>query len=88
VNGTEIGPIKMDFKEIGWEYVAWIHLDQHRVQWRVPVRKMNVRDPQKRGISWLAEHLFSSQWVFSIDLLIYWEHKYVSTGYNNLCLTA
>jgi hypothetical protein len=27
--------IKIDFREIGWEVVDWIHLAQDRDQWRV-----------------------------------------------------
>jgi hypothetical protein len=27
----------MDLREIGWEFVDWIHLDQDRDQWRAVV---------------------------------------------------
>jgi hypothetical protein len=26
--------IKMDLKEIGWEYMGWIHVAQERDRWR------------------------------------------------------
>jgi hypothetical protein len=36
--------IKMDLREIGWEGVDWIDLDQDRDQWRVLVNTvMNLR---------------------------------------------
>jgi hypothetical protein len=31
------GNIRMDFREIGWESVDWIHLAQDRDQWRAVV---------------------------------------------------
>jgi hypothetical protein len=38
--------IKMNCREMGWEFVDWIHLAQDRVQWRVLVNKvMNLRVP-------------------------------------------
>jgi len=34
----------MDFREIGWESVDWMHLDQDKGQWRVLVNTvMNLR---------------------------------------------
>jgi hypothetical protein len=42
--------IKMDIKEIGWEYVDWIHLAQDRDRWRALVNTvMNLRVPLKAG---------------------------------------
>jgi hypothetical protein len=36
--------IGMDIKEIGWEFVDWMHLTQDRVQWRALVNTvMNLR---------------------------------------------
>jgi len=32
--------IRMDFREIGWENVDWIHLTQDRNQWRTLVNKV------------------------------------------------
>jgi hypothetical protein len=29
----------MDFKEIGWDGVDWIHLAQYRDQWRTLVKR-------------------------------------------------
>jgi hypothetical protein len=38
--------IGMDLREIWWEGVDWIHLDQNRDQWRALVNAvMNVRVP-------------------------------------------
>jgi hypothetical protein len=38
--------IKMDLREIGWEGVDWMHLDQDRDQWRAVVNAvMNLRVP-------------------------------------------
>jgi hypothetical protein len=38
--------IRMDPREIGWEYVEWIHLAQDRDWWRALVNKlMNHRAP-------------------------------------------
>jgi hypothetical protein len=38
--------IKMDFKEIGWGDMNWIHLAQSRDQWRALVNTvMNLRVP-------------------------------------------
>jgi hypothetical protein len=31
----------MDFKEIGWEVVEWIHLGQFRDQWQALVNTVN-----------------------------------------------
>jgi hypothetical protein len=40
----------MDVKEIGWDCVDWIHLDQDRVPWWAPVNtKTNLWGPQKAG---------------------------------------
>jgi hypothetical protein len=42
--------IRMDFKEIGWEGVDWMHLVQDRDQWRALVNTiMNLRVPWKEG---------------------------------------
>jgi hypothetical protein len=39
-----VGNIKMDFREIGWDDVDWIHLAQGRNQWRALVSTgMNLR---------------------------------------------
>jgi hypothetical protein len=44
--------IKMDFKDIGWDGVDWIHLAQDRDRWRELVNTiMNLRDPQKTEYS-------------------------------------
>jgi hypothetical protein len=32
-----VGNIRMDFREIGWEGVDWMHLSQDRDQWRALV---------------------------------------------------
>jgi len=38
--------IRMNFREIGWEVVNWIHLAQVRDQWRALLNTvMNLRDP-------------------------------------------
>jgi hypothetical protein len=38
--------IRIDFKEIGWELVDWIHLAQDRDQWRAIVNTaMNLQVP-------------------------------------------
>jgi hypothetical protein len=38
--------MKMDLGEIGWDGMVWIHLAQHRDQWRTPVNMvMNFRVP-------------------------------------------
>jgi hypothetical protein len=38
--------IRMDLREIGWEGVDWVHLDQERDQWRAVVNTvMNLRIP-------------------------------------------
>jgi hypothetical protein len=38
--------IKMDLREIGWDDMVWIGLDQDWNQWRALVNKvMNLRDP-------------------------------------------
>jgi len=40
----------MDLREIGWEGVDWIHLDQDRDQWRALVNTvMKLRVPYKAG---------------------------------------
>jgi hypothetical protein len=40
------GNIRMDLREIGWEFVDWIHLDQDRDQWRALMNTvMNLRVP-------------------------------------------
>jgi len=40
----------MDFREIGWEGVDWIHLAQGRDKWRALVDMvMNLRVPLKEG---------------------------------------
>jgi hypothetical protein len=37
---------KIDFREIGWEVVGWIHLAENRGQWRSLVNTiMNLRVP-------------------------------------------
>jgi hypothetical protein len=46
--------IKMDLREIVWEVVDWIHLGQHRNQWRAVVNTvMNFRLYKRREISGL-----------------------------------
>jgi len=38
--------IKMDVREVGWEGVDWMHLDQDRDQWWALVKTvMNIRFP-------------------------------------------
>jgi hypothetical protein len=38
--------IRMDLREIGWEYVDWIHMTQNRDMWRAVVNTvMNRRVP-------------------------------------------
>jgi len=41
----------MDFREIGWEDVDWIHLIQDRDQWQAPVNTVMNFGFHKRGIS-------------------------------------
>jgi hypothetical protein len=35
--------IKLDLREIGWVGMDWIHLVQHRDQWRALVNTLNLR---------------------------------------------
>jgi hypothetical protein len=43
--------MRMDFREIGWEGVVWIHLAQDRDQWLVALNTvMNLRTHKWRGI--------------------------------------
>jgi hypothetical protein len=38
--------IKMNLREIGWDGIDWVDLDQDRDQWRALVRTvMNIRIP-------------------------------------------
>jgi hypothetical protein len=38
--------IRVDLREVGWEGVDWMHLDQDRDQWRALVSKVvNLRVP-------------------------------------------
>jgi hypothetical protein len=38
--------IRMGLREIGWEVVDWMHLDQDRDQWQTAVKiVMNLRVP-------------------------------------------
>jgi hypothetical protein len=38
--------IKMDLREIKWDYMDWIHLDQGKGQWKALVNTvMNLRVP-------------------------------------------
>jgi hypothetical protein len=42
--------VRMDLREIGWEGVDWMHMDQDRDQWRAVVNTaMNLRAPYKAG---------------------------------------
>jgi hypothetical protein len=42
--------IKIDLKEIGREWVDWIHVTQNRNQWRALVNTvMNLQVPQEAG---------------------------------------
>jgi len=43
----------MDHKEQGWEDVAWMHMAQHRDQWRDPVdcNQIKIRVPENTRIS-------------------------------------
>jgi hypothetical protein len=50
------GSIKMDLKEIGYDYIDLIQMDQNRLQWRSLVNtKMNLRILQMRRVSRAAE---------------------------------
>jgi hypothetical protein len=41
-----MGSIKMDIREIGWDFMDWIDLAQNMDQWRTLVSTvMNFRDP-------------------------------------------
>jgi hypothetical protein len=44
-----VGNIKMGFKEIRYEGVDWIQLDQDRNQWRVLVNVMNEPSGSIKG---------------------------------------
>jgi len=38
--------VRMDFREIGWEFVDWIHAAQDRNQWRTIMnRELNLPVP-------------------------------------------
>jgi hypothetical protein len=41
--------IRMDLREIGWEVVDWIHVDQDSNQWHVPVNSVNKLLGSKGG---------------------------------------
>jgi hypothetical protein len=42
--------IKMDLRDIGWDDMDWIHVAQHRDQWRVLVSTvLNLQVPQHAG---------------------------------------
>jgi hypothetical protein len=44
--------IKVDLREMGWEVVGWMHLDQDGDQWRTPVNTvMKLLVPYKAGNS-------------------------------------
>jgi hypothetical protein len=48
--------IKIDPKETGWEVENWIYVAVGEDQWRAAVNMvMNLRVPQRRGISLLAK---------------------------------
>jgi hypothetical protein len=48
--------IRVDLREIGYEGVDWMHLDQDRDQWWAVVNTvMNIRVPYRRGVSRIAE---------------------------------
>jgi hypothetical protein len=52
--------IKTDLQEGGWGVMDWIDLTQGRIRCRGLVNAvMNLRVPQMRGISWLAEDLLA-----------------------------
>jgi hypothetical protein len=52
----------MDLESIGCKDVDWIHMVQDRDQWRdLENTKMNLRIPQKAGISQLTLQLLASQ---------------------------
>lgn len=44
--------IEIDLKEIGGECVAWVHLDQHRAQWRVLANTVMYLRVLLHGVSW------------------------------------
>jgi hypothetical protein len=47
-----VGSIKMDLREIGWDGMDWIDLDQDRDQWRALVSAvMNLRVHKTLGSS-------------------------------------
>jgi hypothetical protein len=52
----------MDLREIWWEVVDWMQLDQDRDRWRTFVNvAMHLGFHKRREISWLAEWLLASQ---------------------------
>jgi len=68
--------IRMDLREICWEGVEWIHLDQDRYQWQTLVNTvMNLWVPYKAGNFLIITHV---QWIRSgknadnIDLHVVW----------------
>jgi len=57
----------MNFREIGWEVVGWLHLAQDMDHWRALVVTLGFY--KRREISWLAEFLLASQeGLYSTDL--------------------
>jgi hypothetical protein len=59
--------IIMDLREIGWEGVDWIRLDQDRNQWQPLVNMIvNLQVPKMWGISLSGERLSATQGFFSM----------------------
>jgi len=66
----------MYIKEIGWEFVDWIHVAQDSDQWRAVVYTvMNIGVPKKAVnflISWCTISFSSRTLLFGVGWLVGW----------------